>query len=109
MAGRFGGEEFALILPGTPLVAGRRVAEQIRKTLSNVSFGDAQRGIINVTASFGVAEFPECSSIEELIEHADKALYRAKRAGKNCVVAGDKEPATPKPRTRAKTSPAVSA
>jgi diguanylate cyclase (GGDEF)-like protein len=109
LAGRFGGEEFALILPGTPLVAGRRVADQIRKTLSKVSFGDAERGIINVTASFGVAEFPECSSIEELIERADKALYRAKRAGKNCVVAGDQEPATPKPRTRAKASPAVSA
>jgi len=109
LAGRFGGEEFALILPGTPLVAGRRVADQIRKTLSKVSFGDAERGIINVTASFGVAEFPECSSIDELIERADKALYRAKRAGKNCVVAGDKEPATPRPRTRAKASPAVSA
>jgi diguanylate cyclase (GGDEF)-like protein len=109
MAGRFGGEEFALILPGTPLVAGRRVAEQIRKTLSKVTFGDDERGIIGVTASFGVSEFPECSSIEELIERADKALYQAKHAGKNRVVAGDKEPATPKARTRAKAAPAVSA
>ena len=46
---------------------------------------NAERGIINVTASFGVAEFPECSSIEELIERADKALYAAKRGVRNCV------------------------
>jgi diguanylate cyclase (GGDEF)-like protein len=110
MAGRFGGEEFALILPGTPLAGGRRVAEQIRKTLSKVSFGDDERGIIGVTASFGVAEFPECSSIEELVERADKALYQAKHAGKNRVVAGDRGPSTPKGRIKAaKASPAVSA
>jgi diguanylate cyclase (GGDEF)-like protein len=86
LAGRFGGEEFALVLPGTPLAAGARVAEHVRASLAKASYGSgAER---RVTASFGVAAYPECQSVEELIERADKALYDAKRTGKNRVVAG---------------------
>jgi diguanylate cyclase (GGDEF)-like protein len=109
LAGRFGGEEFALVLPGTPAAAGRRVADQIRKTLSKASFGDPEREIVGVTASFGVAGFPDCTTVEELIGRADTALYEAKHAGKNRVVVGSTEPAPVKARGTAKTAPAVSA
>jgi diguanylate cyclase (GGDEF)-like protein len=109
LAGRFGGEEFALVLPGTPAAAGRRVADQIRKTLSKASFGDPEREIVGVTASFGVAGFPDCTTVEELIGRADTALYEAKHAGKNRVVVGSTEPAPVKARGTALTAPAVSA
>jgi diguanylate cyclase (GGDEF)-like protein len=107
LAGRFGGEEFALVLPGTPPAAARRVADQIRKTLSKATFGDQDREIVGVTASFGVAGFPDCSTVVELIARADTALYAAKGAGKNRVVVSGKEPAPSKARAKA-TTPVVS-
>jgi len=91
LAGRFGGEEFALVLPGTALSGACRVAEQIRQQLDAISIEGPQGQIIGVTASFGAAEFPACPSLNELIERADAALYDAKRSGKNRVVAHDAE------------------
>jgi diguanylate cyclase (GGDEF)-like protein len=91
LAGRFGGEEFALILPGTTLAGACRVAEQIRERLGEVTLSGPQGASISVTASFGASEFPTCPSLDNLIERADAALYGAKRSGKNRVVAQDAE------------------
>ena len=87
LAGRWGGEEFALLLPGTDLEGGRRLAERIRDMFEVKPLTGPDGEPIRVTASFGVASFPELSSQTELVGAADAALYEAKRSGKNRVVA----------------------
>jgi diguanylate cyclase (GGDEF)-like protein len=85
LAGRWGGEEFALLLPGTGLEGGRQLAERIRELLGTQSLLGPDGEAITVSASFGVASFPEASGQNELVAAADAALYEAKRAGKNRV------------------------
>ncbi|HEX7255534.1 MAG TPA: GGDEF domain-containing protein [Gaiellaceae bacterium] len=89
LAGRWGGEEFALLLPGTDLEGGRRLAERIRARLGDhrLVAPDGQR--IVVSASFGVASFPVVTGQSRLVAAADAALYEAKRSGKNRVVASE--------------------
>ena len=87
LAGRFGGEEFALVLPGTAVASARRVAEQIRRALAKVTVEGPEGEVVRVTASFGAAEFPANASVASLVEAADRALYTAKRDGKDRVVA----------------------
>jgi len=83
--GRYGGEEFLLILPGSGFVHARQRAEELRIAVQNACVQDGEH-TIPLTASFGVASgFP--MSHEELIREADEALYRAKNSGRNCVVA----------------------
>jgi diguanylate cyclase (GGDEF)-like protein len=86
LAGRWGGEEFALLLPGTDLEGGRRLAERIRGLVEARPLKGPDGEPIRVTASFGVASFPELSSQKELVAAADAALYEAKRSGKDRVV-----------------------
>jgi diguanylate cyclase (GGDEF)-like protein len=86
LAGRFGGEEFALVLPGTAAVSARRIAEQIRRALAKVTVVGPGGELVSVTASFGAAEFPANASVASLIEAADRALYQAKRDGRDRVV-----------------------
>ena len=82
--GRYGGEEFLLILPGSGFAQARQRAEELRMAIQKASVHEGENKI-PVTASFGVASgFP--SSHEELIREADTALYRAKNNGRNCVV-----------------------
>jgi diguanylate cyclase (GGDEF)-like protein len=83
VAGRWGGEEFLLLLPGADEEGAAQLAERVRVAL-------AARGIpsapgLRVTASFGVAEYAGETNSEQLLEAADGALYRAKRAGKDRV------------------------
>ena len=85
LAGRWGGEEFVLILPGTDLAGGARVAERIRAALAGRIVLAVDRTPITVTASFGVAAIPPEKTASELFAAADAALYEAKRAGKNRV------------------------
>jgi diguanylate cyclase (GGDEF)-like protein len=82
--GRLGGEEFAIILPDTDLDGAASVADRIRSAVpeGTAAIPGLGRG---VTASFGVAELGETQSVDDLLRFADVALYRAKRAGKNCV------------------------
>ncbi len=77
---RYGGEEFATILPETQLDDAYRVAERIRKTIEV----QASSGVVPITASLGVASWPIDGMIkEEVIARADAALYRAKQTGRN--------------------------
>jgi diguanylate cyclase (GGDEF)-like protein len=87
--GRWGGEEFILILPATDAEGGARLAERVRSAFEQrlVLAPDGTR--IPVTASFGVAAYPRHASEESLIRAADEALYEAKRAGKNRVVTAE--------------------
>lgn len=83
--GRYGGEEFLLILPGSNLASARLRAEQMRVAveLAHISNGESS---LKVTASFGVASGSP-TDYNSILHLADAALYRAKNNGRNCVVA----------------------
>ena len=81
-AGRWGGEEFLLILPGAPLHAAAEVAERIRAALEAGHILPDGR---SVTGSIGVAQFPEKGDAMAFYRRLDQALYRAKEEGKNRV------------------------
>lgn len=85
---RYGGEEFFIILPETGLDEALNVAERLREAVAQHGFF-AEGNVIRVTASFGVASFPQAKIMHknELIRHADQALYQAKHDGRNRVVA----------------------
>ena len=83
VAGRWGGEEFLLLLPGADEEGATQLAERIRIGLSARSIPGAAG--FRVTASFGVAEYEPESGTQQLVAAADGALYRAKRAGKDRV------------------------
>ncbi len=89
--GRFGGEEFVVLLTGSDLEQARQAAERIRAHVADVrveATGRAQ--LVGVTISVGVAAFRESGhSVHELLDAADTALYAAKRAGRNCVRVAD--------------------
>jgi diguanylate cyclase (GGDEF)-like protein len=87
-AARWGGEEFALILPGTDLEGAAQVAERIRAALAEREILSVDGAPLHVTASFGVAASNPTTTVQQLVEAADEALYRAKRAGKDRVYAG---------------------
>jgi diguanylate cyclase (GGDEF)-like protein len=93
-AARWGGEEFAVILPGTDLEGVGQVAERIRVALAEREIVSADGIALHVTASFGAASTGAEMSHTDLVEAADEALYRAKRAGKDRVFAGT-EPVKP--------------
>ena len=82
---RWGGEEFAVLLPGTDEDGAALLAERIRVAFEARPLMSADGEPLQVTASFGVASFPEAATPAELVEGADAALYEAKRAGKNRV------------------------
>lgn len=87
--GRYGGEEFLLILPGTGMDDAIIRAEQLRRAVQSAHILDGEQ-ILEVTASFGVASgFRRDSEAEAVIRTVDAALYRAKNCGRNCVIAAD--------------------
>jgi diguanylate cyclase (GGDEF)-like protein len=85
LAGRWGGEEFLLLLPGADATGGALLADRVRAAFSERSFAGRDGESVNVTCSFGVAQHRPGDDERELFASADRALYRAKRAGKNRV------------------------
>lgn len=87
LIGRYGGEEFSLLLPETDKTNAKLVAERLREGVANQDFR-AYDEVIRMTISAGISTFPDdAKTIPELIEFADKALYEAKARGRNKVVA----------------------
>jgi diguanylate cyclase (GGDEF)-like protein len=85
LAGRWGGEEFLLLLPGTDSAGALHLAERVRTALAERTFRGGAGATIAVTCSFGVAEHRPGGDGRELLASADRALYRAKREGGNRV------------------------
>jgi len=97
VAARYGGEEFAVLLSSTDLEGAERVAERLRARMEHRAVPGHAGELISVTASFGVASFPQTDEAD-LFGAADQALYAAKDAGKNCVaVAGERATVRPEP------------
>lgn len=87
IVGRYGGEEFAVLLPSTNVDAGVAVAERIRAATAACPF-EVNSGPLRVTVSIGASTHPgtEDTTCTVLLQQADHALYQAKQAGRNCVV-----------------------
>jgi diguanylate cyclase (GGDEF)-like protein len=84
---RYGGDEFVIVLPETPADRAVTIAERIRKQIEAHVFRGGGDSEIYLTASFGVASYPEhASSPAALIRCADKAMYKAKESNKNLVI-----------------------
>ncbi len=92
--GRYGGEEFVIILPNTDAEGGRLVAENMRRRIEEHKFpGQETQPGENFTITFGLATLPiHARDSNSLIETADRALYAGKRAGKNTTVTAEAEP-----------------
>jgi diguanylate cyclase (GGDEF)-like protein len=88
VVGRFGGEEFVLILPDTNIDGARRVAENIRKKMAdlNMPYGPQNTDPVTLTLGIVSAHGNTMDGIEKLIRDADAALYKGKDQGRNCVV-----------------------
>ena len=82
IASRFGGEEFLIMLPNAAKEKAKMVAERLRKSVQSAGFKP------RITISLGVSEYKKADTINNLINKADSALYRAKKKGRNRVEAG---------------------
>ena len=94
--GRIGGEEFLIILPRESPDGCRLVAERLRKTVAGTPIRAENGEKITFTVSIGLAHLDEdCHSASDLFVRADKALYLAKKSGKNCIVEYDRDAEAP--------------
>ncbi|MCL2443993.1 MAG: GGDEF domain-containing protein [Treponema sp.] len=90
-AARWGGEEFAVLLPNTPLEGAVDIAEKIRLDIENAPMPSPAGIEIKITISIGVASLipSQDSSIDDFTSSADRALYAAKQAGRNKVIVSE--------------------
>jgi diguanylate cyclase (GGDEF)-like protein len=90
IACRYGGEEMTLVFPETTMAEAVKRAEQLRQLISQLDLSYGGKALNTLTASLGIAAFPEHGSHgNALIQTADAALYRAKAAGRDRVVAAE--------------------
>lgn len=86
MPSRYGGEEFAVILPETHKDNAKRIAERLRRKIANIIIRTKEKQEVSPTISIGIASYPmDTEDRDEVVGFADKALYFAKNGGKNCV------------------------
>ena len=89
IAGRYGGEEFSIILPYTRILEAKMVAERLRKAVENTKIdiskvnNETNDKNISVTISLGIAEYENGDDEHTILQKADKALYKAKEGGRN--------------------------
>ena len=85
---RFGGEEFAVVLPDTPVSGAMAVAENIRRAVADARLvrSDTREPLSQITVSIGVGSYRSGEEVNALIDRADQALYAAKTGGRNRVV-----------------------
>ncbi|MBE0556777.1 MAG: GGDEF domain-containing protein [Proteobacteria bacterium] len=100
VVGRYGGEEFILLLPETPLPEAVQIAERLRESIAALSVpvcpsnSAASTQDVHITVSIGIAVVaPHIRKLSVLIELSDQAMYRAKASGRNCIMVW-KEPET---------------
>ena len=84
---RFGGEEFIVLMPETSAEEAKFVADKLRKKIEESPF-NFKKEPVQITISFGISEFSQGESLEEVFQRADKALYKAKENGRNQVMLG---------------------
>ncbi len=82
--GRYGGEEFALVMLDVDINKAAELIDNLRESFAQLRF-NAKQTTFSCTFSAGIASFPKFSRLEKLREAADQALYRAKNAGRNCI------------------------
>lgn len=93
LIGRYGGDEFAIIVPGSTQEAAKQIAERLLEKLNKHTVA-TRKVSISITSSLGIAELAQsrAKNLDELLELADEALYRAKHAGRNRFAAFDETP-----------------
>jgi diguanylate cyclase (GGDEF)-like protein len=86
MAGRYGGDEFLLVMPETGVAGAREFAERLRQQVQEAGLQRASGEVIRFSLSFGIAGFQRgTDNADTVISRADDALYKAKKGGKNRV------------------------
>ncbi len=85
--GRYGGEEFAVVMPNTDTSVAKEVMDKLREAAQELEH-ESEKGSFRVTFSCGIAAYPTFTTVLDLTQAADDALYQAKRGGRNQVVIG---------------------
>ncbi len=83
--GRYGGEEFLVLIPETELNGANVLAKRIKNQISKINFISPGQEKVTITASLGIAQYEKYDDIESILTKADKALYKAKHNGRNRV------------------------
>lgn len=91
IVGRYGGEEFGVVLLDTDIDTAKKVMDEIRINFSKLSHNHASQAGFRVTFSCGIAGFPQLQDAHIICEAADQALYQSKTKGRNCVTANQGE------------------
>ncbi len=90
MAARIGGDEFAVILPATPLTRAERIGKRIQRSVAEAAI--SSEPTLRLTVSIGIAAWQRSCTVEDTLRAADAALYQAKRAGHNRVAVAPPAP-----------------